>query len=63
MAEVVCMIFELAAEGKTKGWIAKYLNDEGIPTPGEYSAKKGMKRRCAATWRIPCGRLRQSQIC
>lgn len=45
VAEVVCMIFELAAEGKTKGWIAKYMNDEGIPTPGEYSAKKGMKRR------------------
>ena len=45
VAEVVRMIFELASEGKAKGWIAKYLNDEGIPTPGEYFAGKGMKRR------------------
>ena len=43
-AEVVRMIFNLAVEGQTKGWIAKYLNDEGIPTPGEYFAKRGQKR-------------------
>ena len=43
-AEVVRMIFDLVLEGKTKGWIVKYLNDKGIPTPGEHFAQKGMKR-------------------
>lgn len=43
-AEVVRLIFNLAVEGQTKGWIAKYLNDQGIQTPGEYFAKRGMKR-------------------
>ncbi len=44
-AVVVRRIFALAAEGNTKGWIAKYLNDEGVDTPGVYFEKKGMKRR------------------
>ena len=42
-ASVVRRIFDLVIEGQRKGWIAKYLNDEGIPSPGEYLAKKGIR--------------------
>lgn len=42
-ASVVRRIFTLAAEGYTKGWIASYLNDEGIPTPGEHLAIIGVR--------------------
>ena len=43
-ASVVRRIFDLAAEGYGKGWIAKYLNDEGVISPGEYMAEKGIRR-------------------
>ena len=40
-AEYVKRIFELACEGYSTGKIAVKLNEENIPTPGEYKRKHG----------------------
>lgn len=43
-AEVVRLIFKMAAEGKKKPEIARYLNEQGTPTCMEYFQKMGLKR-------------------
>lgn len=40
-AEVVKMIFELAAEGKSTAYISKVLFDKNIPTPAQHKGIKG----------------------
>ena len=40
-AEVVCLIFQLAADGNTAAAIARQLTAQHIPTPGEYKAARG----------------------
>ena len=40
-AEVVKLIFELTAQGKSKTEVANYLNGNGIDTPSAY--KKGKR--------------------
>lgn len=44
-AEVVRMIFTMAAEGKKKPEIARFLNEQGIPTCMEHFQKIGLKRK------------------
>lgn len=43
-AEVVRLIFTMAAEGKTKGAICRYLNDNQIETPTEHIRKNGVNK-------------------
>ena len=43
-AEVVKLIFELTAQGKSKTEVANYLNANGIDTPSAYKKRKGIKR-------------------
>lgn len=43
-AEVVRLIFTMAAEGKKKPEIARFLNGQGIPTCMEHFQKIGLKR-------------------
>ena len=45
-AEIVRMIFTMAAEGKKKPEIARYLNEQKIPTCMEHFQKIGLKRKC-----------------
>ena len=45
-AEVVRMIFTMAAEGKKKPEIARFLNEQRIPTYMEHFQKIGLKRKC-----------------
>ena len=45
-AEVVRMIFKMAAEGKKKPEIARYLNEQKIPIYMEHFQKIGLKRKC-----------------
>lgn len=42
-AETVKLIFTMAADGKTKGQIAKYLNETHVLTCREYMCRKGIK--------------------
>ena len=42
-AEIVKLIFTMAADGKTKGQIAKYLNETHVLTCREYMCRKGIK--------------------
>lgn len=42
-ADIVRMIFNLSAEGKTSTDISKMLFDKGIPTPAQHKAKRGIK--------------------
>lgn len=44
-AEIVRLIFKMAAEGKKKSEIARYLNEQGIPTCMEHFQKIGLKRK------------------
>lgn len=44
-AEIVRLIFNMAAEGKKKTGIARYLNEQGIPTCMEHFQKIGLKRK------------------
>ena len=44
-AEVVRMIFTMAAEGKKKPEIARFLNEQRIPTCMEHFQKIGLKRK------------------
>lgn len=44
-AEVVRLIFTMATEGKKKTEIAKYLNEQEIPTCMEHFQKMGLKRK------------------
>ena len=44
-AEVVRLIFTMAAEGKKKPEIARYLNEQGTPTCMEHFQKIGLKRK------------------
>jgi hypothetical protein len=44
-AEIVRLIFTMAAEGKRKPEIVRYLNGQGIPTCMEHFQKIGLKRR------------------
>ncbi|HBI62716.1 MAG TPA: hypothetical protein DDY31_16175 [Lachnospiraceae bacterium] len=44
-AEVVRLIFTMAAEGKKKPEIARYLNEQGTPTCMEHFQKMGLKRK------------------
>ena len=43
-AEVVKLIFELTAQGKSKTEVANYLNAQGIDTPSAYKKRKGSKK-------------------
>ena len=43
-AEVVKLIFELTAQGKSKTEVANYLNANGIDTPSAYKKRKGIKK-------------------
>lgn len=45
-AEVVRTIFTMAAEGKKKPEIARFLNEQKIPTCMEHFQKIGLKRKC-----------------
>ena len=45
-AEIVRMIFTMAAEGKKKPEIARFLNEQKIPTCMEHFQKIGLKRKC-----------------
>ena len=45
-AEIVRMVFTMAAEGKKKPEIARYLNEQKIPTCMEHFQKIGLKRKC-----------------
>lgn len=42
-AEIVKLIFTMAADGKTKGQIAKHLNETHVLTCREYMCRKGIK--------------------
>lgn len=42
-AEVVKLIFELTAQGKSKTEVANYLNAQGIDTPSAYKKRKGSR--------------------
>ena len=42
-AEIVKLIFTMAADGKTKGQIARYLNETHVLTCREYMCRKGIK--------------------
>lgn len=42
-AEIVKLIFTMAADGKTKGQIAKHLNETHVLTCWEYMCRKGIK--------------------
>lgn len=42
-AEVVKLIFELTAQGKSKTEVANYLNAQGINTPSAYKKRKGSR--------------------
>lgn len=42
-AEVVRLVFTMAAEGKNKNQIAKYLNENHVPTCQEHMHKEGIK--------------------
>ena len=42
-AEVVKLIFELTAQGKSKTEVANYLNAQGIDTPSVYKKRKGSR--------------------
>ncbi len=44
-AEVVKMIFTMAAEGKKKPQIARFLNEQGTPTCMEHFQSMGLKRK------------------
>lgn len=44
-AEVVRLIFTMAAEGKKKSEIARYLNEQGTPTCMEHFQRMGLKRK------------------
>lgn len=44
-AEIVRLIFKMAAAGKKKPEIARYLNEQGIPTCMEHFQKIGLKRK------------------
>ncbi len=44
-AETVRLIFKMAAEGKKKPEIARYLNEQGTPTCMEHFRKAGLKRK------------------
>lgn len=44
-AEVVRMIFTMAAEGKKKPEIARFLNEQGTPTCMEHFQAIGLKRK------------------
>ena len=44
-AEVVRMVFTMAAEGKKKPEIARFLNEQGIPTCMEHFRSLGLKRK------------------
>ncbi len=44
-AEIVRMVFTMAAEGKKKPEIARFLNEQGIPTCMEHFQSLGLKRK------------------
>ena len=44
-AEVVRLVFTMAAEGRKKPEIARYLNEQGTPTCMEHFQKMGLKRK------------------
>ncbi len=43
-AEVVKLIFTMAAEGKTKSEICRYLNENGVMTPTEHIRRNGVNK-------------------
>lgn len=62
-AETVRLIFNMAAQGKTKTEIARYLNEQGIPTCMEHFQKTGVKQSCYRKKEKSCGQSQQLVIC
>lgn len=62
-AEIVKLIFTMAADGKTKGQIAKHLNETHVLTCREYMCRKGIKMHRENEKKRNSGQSQQSQIC
>lgn len=62
-AEVVRLVFTMAAEGKKKPEIARFLNERGTPTCMEHFQALGLKRKSYKKKKKSCGPLQPLATC